>query len=123
MSTTKELANKPACQVEKFRTPEYTVRSHEHDYVAEIAIPGVPKENVEINVDDDVLTITARRKNEVPENWKVLSRELSTLDYRLKLELNAPIDTAGISGKVSDGILSLTLPVREAAKPRIIKVD
>ena len=81
--TTKELS-KPECNTERFRTPEYTVRNHEHDYVAEVAIPGVPKDNVEINVDDDVLTITARRKSEVPESWKVVSRELSTSDYQLR---------------------------------------
>ena len=124
MSTTKELTKSNTCGTKEcFRTPEYTVRNDEHDYVAEVALPGVPKENVDINVDDGVLTVTGRRKNEVPESWKPLSRELSTANYRLKLELNAPIDTSKISGKVEDGILTLTLPLREAAKPRVIKVD
>ncbi len=108
---------------ENFRTPEYRVRSEGHDYIAEIAIPGVPKSGVEIGVENDILTVTAHRKEDVPETWKPLSRELSRSDFRLKLELNAPIDTGRIGAKVEDGVLTLVMPVREAAKPRLIKVE
>ena len=125
MKNTQELAKAEGGSNvrETFRVPEYSVRADGDDYVAEVAIPGVPKDGVEISIENDLLTLTAHRRVDIPESWKPLSRELSTSDYRLKLELNAPINSDAISAKVENGVLTLTLPVRETAKPRLIKVE
>ncbi len=56
-------------------------------------------------------------------DWKPLYRELSDVNYQLKLKLNVPVEDSKLSAKLEDGVLTLTLPVKEAAKPRTIAVS
>ena len=57
------------------------------------------------------------------EGMKALHRELSPLNYLLRLRLNTPVDEDKMTAKLEDGVLSITLPLKEAAKPRQITVN
>ena len=59
----------------------------------------------------------------MPETWKPLHRELSDIGYDLRLKLNDRVNEAGLTANLADGILTLILPVKEAAKPRSITVQ
>lgn len=127
MST--QLAKKqettPAVAREKaYRLPWYSIVDQGDRYEVEVCIPGVAKSGVELFLDDDTLTILAHRTgNTVPEGWQVLRREIAEEDYRLVLEINVPVNRDAISAKVEDGILLLSLPKAEEAKPRQIQVE
>jgi HSP20 family protein len=103
--------------------PRYRVQNGTESYAVQIELPGVKKENVSINFDENVLTIRGRRSTAVPADWKTLHRELSDVDYLLKLHLNVPVEESKLSAKLADGILSLNLPMKETAKPRTIPVS
>ncbi|MEM6910279.1 MAG: Hsp20/alpha crystallin family protein [Verrucomicrobiota bacterium] len=104
------------------RRPHYTVRESEGAYEVGVALPGVTKEDVRVSFEDQQLVLAAKWKNETPDNWKPLYRELSEADYRLVLDIQFEVDAEGISARMEEGILSLRLPLAESAKPKTIAI-
>lgn len=102
--------------------PRYTVNGSKDNYVIKVELPGVRKEDLQINLDQSILSISAKRTAAPFSNWKTLHRELSDLPYALRLKLNTAADDEKMSAKLEDGVLTLNLPVKEAAKPRRIEV-
>lgn len=124
------------CQIEKpqtdpskanrtaYRRPRYNVEESEHAYTVAVQVPGVNKSGVEVSLENTTLTLTATRNRVKPsESARVLRREIADADYRLNLEVNVPVSREGISAQVVDGVLTLTLPKAEEAKPRRIEVN
>ncbi len=103
--------------------PRYAVSSADGSYLVRVELPGVAKNDVSIDFDKSVLTIKGARKSSVPDTWKALHRELHEQGYVLRLKLNTPVDEDKLSAQLADGVLNLTLPLREAAKPRRIEVS
>lgn len=108
---------------ETYVKPQFTAKELEGAYEVGVIMPGVSRDGVDVNLDKGILTITGKVKRDVPETWRVLHRELTRHDYRLRLELNFEYDDSGITAKVEDGVLSLRLPVAEEAKPKEISVE
>ena len=113
----------PAVASPELRKPRYEVRNAEDAYTIRVELPGVAKDAVTIDYDQGLLTLQAQRKALTPETWKPLHRELNDQGYLLRLKLNAPVDEDKLVAQLADGVLTLTLPVREAAKPRRIEVN
>ncbi|WP_309398940.1 Hsp20/alpha crystallin family protein [Cerasicoccus maritimus] len=103
--------------------PRYEVANTKEAYTVQVFVPGVPKEGVRITVDQDTLAIEATRRLTANDRWRARHREIPTADYRLRLDLNVPVDSHKITAKTTDGVLTITLPVAEAAKPRQISVN
>ena len=103
--------------------PRYSVNAGKDTYEVRVELPGVRKDTVHVNLDEGVLTIQAQRQPVARDGWKTLHRELSDLGYALRLKVNAPVNDAALSAKLEDGVLVLSLPVQEAAKPRVITVQ
>lgn len=112
----------PAKRVNYLR-PHYEVASNQDAYTVTVYVPGAAKEGVKITVDQDTLAIEASRRPTANDKWRARHREIPTADYRLRLDLNVPVDAEKITAKTADGVLTLTLPVAEAAKPRQIAVN
>lgn len=107
---------------ESLRKPLYNVSGSADAYEVRIEMPGVPKNGVKIDLEDNILTVRGERAVNVPEGMKALHRELSPLSYLLRLRLNTPVDEEKMNAKLEDGVLILRLPIKEAAKPRQIPV-
>ncbi len=107
---------------EVFARPGYRSERDTDGYRVEVRLPGVPKKSVEVHVDDGVLTVTGRRSVRVPESWRPIHEELGKPNYQLKLRLGDDVDEDGIGAVVEEGVLSLTLPVREASRPRVVAI-
>jgi HSP20 family protein len=103
--------------------PRYRVQNASDSYSVQVELPGVKQDGVSLNLDRDVLTIRGRRSTTPPADWKPLHRELNEVDYLLRLKLNVPVEDSKLSAHLADGILSVTLPLKETAKPRTIPVS
>lgn len=100
------------------------VREDDNQLVVTVDLPGVRREDIQISFDDGVVTIAAERKGdtEVKEDG-YLRRERYTGRYERRLAVRTPILVEGIKAAYRDGVLTVTLPKSEAAKPKQISVS
>ena len=104
-------------------TPAIDVREVDNGYVLRADLPGVRRDDVDITMDRNVLTI--RGKREVAGNedgGKVLRSERISGSYCRRLTLPATIDRDAISAKYENGVLEVVLPRAAAAQPHKIAV-
>jgi HSP20 family molecular chaperone IbpA len=106
----------------RFRKPVYQVEGNAEGYQISVSMPGVAKEGVNIALHGRNLEIEGTRRERPNESWRPVLSELNWDDYRLHLELNVLVNESAISAQVTDGVLRLTLPKAEEAKPRRIEV-
>lgn len=97
------------------------------EFIVKIDMPGVSVDSIDIDVDDRTLTVRAERAQEEMrtdnENNRWVSRERSFGSYARQLTLGAGLNLSQISAAYVDGVLTLTIPVAEEAKPRKVKVQ
>ena len=93
------------------------IKETEKDYSIDVVAPGFEKADFKVNLDQDVLTISAERKNETKnEGEKEIRREHSYRSFKRSFTLDEKIDAAGIEAKYVNGILRLNLPKKEEVK-------
>ena len=87
-------------------------------------LPGMKKEEIEVSVDNDTLTIRGekREEKEIKEKDYVRSERYYGAFHR-SFTLPAGVDPQKVNAGYKDGVLEITLPKREDAKPKQIKVD
>jgi HSP20 family protein len=103
--------------------PRTDIYEGEADYRIVTDVPGVRNEDLDISLEDDVLTIKAARDREVPEGYTARRRELTgKVTFRRSFELGTAVDTDRISATLDDGVLTVVLPKSEKAVPRRIEV-
>jgi len=105
--------------------PAMDIREREHDYVVRTDLPGVKKEDIDVTLENGVLTISAQSKSEKEEKeeGRLLRQERRYGRYVRSLRLGTEIDSAKLKASYKDGVLELILPKAEAAKPKKISVD
>jgi HSP20 family protein len=91
-------------------------------YVLTADLPGVDPGSVDVNVDNGTLTISAHRTARSEDSVQWLSNERFFGRYRRQLSLGDGIDASAISATYENGVLTVTIPLAERAKPRKIDV-
>ena len=92
------------------------------EFVVHLDLPGVEPETIDVAVENQVLTVSAERRAEQHEGDQFLVSERPQGRFQRQLRLGSTIDTEAIAASYDDGVLTLTLPVSERAKPRQIQV-
>ena len=91
-------------------------------YVLTADLPGVDPGSVDVNVDNGTLTISAHRTARSDESAQWLANERFFGRYRRQLSLGEGVDASAISATYENGVLTVTIPLAERAKPRKIEV-
>ena len=87
-----------------------------------LEMPGIERENVEIDIHDGVLRVQGRLDLSNYSGLQPLYTEYNVGHYARSFQLSSKIDQSKIGAEMKDGVLSLTLPKAEEAKPRTIQV-
>lgn len=107
-------------------TPAVNIAETEDNYRIEVAAPGLDKGNFEVKVDNDLLTISAKKEMKEEEtNEKYTRREFSLTGFNRNFHLPETVDASAISANYENGILHVVLAKKEEAKPQpaqLIKV-
>ncbi|RQR42560.1 Hsp20/alpha crystallin family protein [Burkholderia sp. Bp8994] len=85
-------------------------------------LPGVPRENLDVKVHDNTLTIEADTRIDTPADLRVRHAEVRAPRYVRTFVLSPDLDTSRIDAGLRDGVLTLTIPRREETRPRRIDV-
>jgi HSP20 family protein len=85
-------------------------------------LPGVDADSIELTTEQNVLTIGAERRFELEKDDQVVVSERPQGAFSRQLFLSDALDTERIDASYHDGVLTLSIPVAERAKPRRIQV-
>lgn len=105
-------------------TPAVDILETENDLVIKADLPEVKQEQIDIRVEDGKLTLRGERKLEAVKDEKGYHRiERSYGSFSRTFSLPDTIEPEGVKATFKDGVLTVTLPKKELAKPRQIKVE
>lgn len=93
------------------------------DVVLRFDVPGIDPGSVEVTVDRGVLTVTARREEEIGEDDRLFIRERPMGAFTRRVYLSEHLDADAIEAAYNNGVLAVRIPVLERAKPRKVAVQ
>ena len=86
-------------------------------------LPGVKMDSLDLNVERNVLTVRAERKDPTQPNVELVASERPRGVFSRQLILGDTLDTDNIKASYDQGVLTLRIPVAEKAKPRRIEIQ
>ena len=96
----------------------------QHELVLKAELPGVKKEDIDLKVENSTLTIRGERKREVETKEDGYHRvERSYGSFARSFTLPSTVNAEGVKAEYKDGVLTVTLPAREEAKPRQVTIN
>ena len=102
---------------ERKGTIPVNVKETEKSYQLEVVAPGFEKSDFKVNMEQDLLTISAEKKSEVKdENEKYIRREYSFRSFKRSFTLDEKIDATNIEASYVNGVLTLNLSKKVAVK-------
>jgi len=102
--------------------PAVNIREDEKNYFLDLAIPGMDKKDLKIDINEDVLTISSETKNESEENRDGYKRkEFSYSTFCRSFYIPENVETENIEANYKDGILSVALPKQKEEKNKITR--
>lgn len=88
----------------------------------EFDLPGIDPDTIELTVENNVLTVSATRMSTLQEDDRLLANERVTGAFSRQVFLGDGLDTDHLAADYQNGVLHVTVPVSEAAKPRRIPI-
>ena len=85
-------------------------------------LPGVARDQLGVRVDGDMLVIEATATSAAPKDLELVYGEAQVPAYRRQFTLSRELDASRIDAQLKDGVLRLTIPKAEEAKPRRIEI-
>jgi HSP20 family protein len=102
--------------------PAVNVREDDKNYILEVAIPGIDKKDLKIDVNEDVLTISSENKSESEESKDGYKRkEFSYSAFSRSFYVPENVNREEIEANYKDGILTVALPKQEEEKNKITR--
>ena len=100
--------------------PPVNIKETEQEFTLELIAPGLKKEDFNIELDNDLLTVSAEIKSEKTEQeeGKFTRREFSFSSFKRSFSLPETVKEEGINASYQNGILAITLPKKEEALPK-----
>ncbi|MGD0808613.1 MAG: Hsp20/alpha crystallin family protein [Acidimicrobiales bacterium] len=94
-----------------------------HNFVVEFDLPGIDPSSIDLDVERNVLTVRAERKPSTGPNVELVASERPRGVFSRQVILGDALDIEAINAAYTSGVLRLTIPVAERAKPRKIAIS
>ncbi|MDQ0848957.1 HSP20 family protein [Arthrobacter sp. B3I9] len=92
------------------------------EFVVAFDLPGVNVDTVDLDIERNVLTVRAERRDQTQPNVELIASERPRGVFSRQLILGDTLDTEKVKATYADGVLTLRIPVLEKAKPRKIEI-
>jgi HSP20 family protein len=94
--------------------PPVNIMENEQGFNIELKVPGIKKEAINIQIEKGLLIISYQHgENKDSKTEKLIKREFSTKSFKRTFSLDEKINTQAIDAKMDDGILTISLPLKE----------
>ena len=103
-------------------TPSVDVVAKEHELVFQLDVPGVKQENLEVTLENHVLSIKGSRKYEAGPNERQMLLGRSYGEFALQYTLPETVDGEKLAAHLADGVLTVRVPKHSKAQPRKIQI-
>lgn len=94
----------------------------EGNYTLQFDLPDVDPDDVDLSIENNTLTVSAARRIENLEDVNWLLRERPTGHHSRQVRLSDSLDTSKVEAKYDNGVLTVTVPMREESKPRKVSI-
>lgn len=102
--------------------PSVNIKETNNDFKIDLAVPGMDKKDFKVEVENDLLTISGERKEEInEENEKLTRREFHYGSFKRSFNLPEIADNENISANYNNGILTITVAKKEELKQKAKK--
>jgi HSP20 family molecular chaperone IbpA len=105
------------------RTPAVDVEETSHGITMWLDLPGVTRDKLDIEIHDNTLRIQGEAIVPTPQKLELRYAEIRESRFVRNFTLGNDLDTSNIEANLQDGVLKLTIPRREEARPRRIEVQ
>ncbi|AOJ10667.1 Hsp20/alpha crystallin family protein [Burkholderia mayonis] len=123
MNTSNPVADRQAAAPRTITvTPAVDIYEDKHGVTLWADLPGVPKERLEVKVQDGHLSIDAHAAPPMPAGLRAHHVEVREPHFARTFQLSPDFDTSKIEANLQDGVLKLTIPRRGEARPRRVEV-
>ncbi len=103
--------------------PSVNIVERENDFDLRMLAPGFSKDDLKLRVENDVLTISAEKKNEeLKENERFTRREYSHSAFTRSFRLPETVKVENIKAEFQNGVLHLSIPKAEQQKPKALEI-
>ncbi|XRE44787.1 hypothetical protein ACIVBQ_002991 [Tenacibaculum discolor] len=104
--------------------PAVNIKENENEFTVDVAAPGMNKEDFQVNLENDILTISSERKeNKENTNDNYTRKEYSYMSFKRSFTLpKGIVDSEKIKATYKNGELKINIPKLEAAKPKPAKL-
>jgi HSP20 family molecular chaperone IbpA len=128
MSNSKELTRRDVQAQQRGELPQRNIRpdvdifEDKEGITLKADLPGVTREGLDIQVDNETLSIDAKVETQMPEVMQALYADLRATRYQRSFSLSSELDGDKAEASLMDGVLSLRIPKREQYQPRKIEI-
>ncbi|MGH8946057.1 MAG: Hsp20/alpha crystallin family protein [Acidimicrobiia bacterium] len=119
---TRQLWNMPVGQTQRASFMPVDAYRRDGKFYLHIDLPGVDPDSIDLEVEDNALTITAERKWDREEDEQIILHERPVGTFSRQFFLGEGLDTENIEAGYDHGVLTVVVPVLESAKARKIEV-
>jgi len=103
--------------------PEVQIYANTDQLAVRMELPGLSQEEIDLNITDDVLSISGEIKRYPEDNMgKILRQERKMGKFQKLIELPYPVEGDEAQAVLKNGILTITLPIKETVKPRQVTI-
>jgi HSP20 family protein len=102
--------------------PRTNLYDHGKDLILHAEVPGLSEKDININANQEMLTISGERKSEMPEGYSTHRQERGQVRFSRSFTFPCKVDLEQTTASVKNGILTVTLPKAPESQPRQITV-
>ncbi len=103
--------------------PPVDIYQTENRLVVLVELPGVSREEMELRIDGDFLTVSGSKERGGEEGEVFRRMERNTGSFERSMRIPAPVDASAASASLSEGVLRVVLPVEEEQRPRRLEIE
>lgn len=106
-----------------FMSPQMDIDETDDAYLVSMDMPGVPKENINIDLNGNILTVTGERRSRFQEGSQEQGSERSYVKFQRSFTLPSTVDVNKVEANCENGLLEIYLPKSEEARPKKIEIS